>query len=84
MLTRCLSHPNSLKLRTFLNFPFVDFRFGDIKLPSPSSPPESELFMDNFSILCGLKIWLHQITPSPPPESVYGAYRLVWIGTEPI
>ena len=28
-----LTHP--LKLRTFLNFPFVDFRSADIKLPPP-------------------------------------------------
>ena len=42
------------------------FRFGYIKSLSPPPDQNSEFFMENKDILCGLEILLHQINPLPP------------------
>ena len=51
----------------------MDFGFGYIKSPPPSSSWKLELLMENLDILCGLQICLHKVAP-PQPKNVCGDY----------
>ena len=68
---------NPCTTQNFLNFLQYFFLGGGIYMFEPQLLPHqnSELFTQNFSILCGLQIWLHQIIHPSPFQKFIGTRR---------